>query len=104
MVDNFFNDVIEMLSGALDRFFLAFTRIYEGMFDEYVRETITGYDITIVAVTVGFILFFLRAEIASVFGSVGKSGQKRRRRERMLHYTEKGDDDDDEEDFTVGRR
>lgn len=104
MADDFFNDVIEIFANAFDRFILAFTRIYDGLFDEKVRETIHGYDFVIVAVTCGFVLFFLRAEIVSFFGYFGKNRHLRHRKERIKSFiVSKDEDDDDDKDITIGR-
>ena len=95
MSDGIFDEIKQTFAEALDRFFIAFTRIYEGIFDEKLRENIHGYDFVIVVTSVGFVLFFLRAEIASIFTYFGKSRHEDHRRERIKRFIQDDDEDTD---------
>lgn len=95
MVDDIFTDIKQLFTEVWDRFFLAFSRIYEGIFDEKLRENIVGFDFVIVLVSIGFGLFFLRAEIAALFSYLGNARHKDHRIERIRHYIQDVDDDTD---------
>lgn len=107
MGTKFLEDMLGAITGFFDRFILAFVRLFNGIIDERLRPEIHGFDIVIVLVSVGFVLYFLRAQFLGFFGFFSKSKTEHHRHERVLHYIETvGEEEEDEEnpDITIGRR
>ncbi len=89
-----------------DRFILAYSRIFEGLLDDRLLSNIQGFDVVIVLASIGFVLFFLRAQILGSFGIFSKSKTEHQRHDRVMHYIETvGDEDEGEDsDGTIDRK
>lgn len=110
MENMFLGDIWQFILVIFDRFILAFQRLYEGLVDKELRSQIVGFDWVIVLPSVGFVLFFLRVQILSVFGFYSKSSSEKDRLERIKFFiehedeNEAGDEKNKDNDITIGRR
>ena len=109
MENIFLDDVLQFISEIFDRFIFAFQRVYEGLVNEELRSQIVGIDWVIVLSSIGFVLFFLKAEILGLLGFYTKTQAEKDRLERIKFFIEhegedEGGDKNEDNDITIGRR